>query len=507
MNKHLRALMLIVLCLPASLLLSGWFVPRGTWRWLAAGAAVIPIAPALLFRLARRDERRHREQGVYLFQVLLARLAIGEPLARAVVTTSHHAAQVWGPRTAFTVALRDLAGALEHQAAFPAAIARFATRFSCREAAPILTALARIQPLGAGIDTLLRMGREIVAEAITVADAVAAEAAQRNAEALAVAAMPPVIVLLLGKLAPAYLAPMYITSAGAAVMALLYFFSILSLALVVRVVADPRPKHRTGRSYTDTAPSHGEHNQAKERQGWMGQRVSSRMVAYTPAAYRARLQRQLEQVAPFDNAALAHHLVAKAGWAMAGAAIGLFFTSAAAASPLWIAGGLIALPLLQDYDLRRRVERARDHLLARFPIFLGMLTAVLHTGLPLGGALDVCLAALPPDRDPLTRALAQIRAATRGGQTAAPGFERLAARVDLPEIQAALSLIAQYERAGGAQHLSLLRLQIPICRTLYRNTIRRRTEHQMARLLLPMFLSLLLVILITGLPAVIGLQA
>lgn len=526
MNPRVRTLLLTGACLLASLLFSGWYVPHGNLRWLAAAVAVLPLIPALRFRLARRDERLLREQGVYLFQVLQSRVSIGEPLARAFAAASREAERVWGTRSStrsvshsvsgarvlFTTALRGLAGELDHRVAWGPALDRFVTRFPCREAAPVLIALAQIQPLGAGAETLLRMGGEMVSEAIAVQDAVTAESAQRQMEAVAVAAMPPVMVWLLGKLAPAYLAPMRATPTGLAVLAALYVLSVLSLALVARVVADPRPSGRreSRRSQRgDSGRPAGRDKRAGLKTALAG--LSKQMLAHLssclPSTYRARLGRQLAQAAPVPDEALERYLATKAGWVAAGAAIGVFLTWAAGAPAYWIAIGATALPFLQDYDLRRRLERARDRYLETFPVFLGMLTAVLHTGLPLGSALDLSLAALPPAREPFSRALAQIRAETRGGRAAAPGFERMAAHTDIPEIQAALSLIAQYERAGGAQHLALLRLQIPVCRSLYRNTIRRRVERQMARLLVPMFLSLLLVILITGLPAVMGLRA
>ena len=102
--------------------------------------------------------------------------------------------------------------------------------------------------------------------------------------------------------------------------------------------------------------------------------------------------------------------------------------------------------------------------------------------------------------------ISEIRAGVRAGQPAANGFDRLAARMAIPEVQAALSLIAQFERAGGRELISLLRMQVPTCWSLYRNAMRKRMEDNAVRLLIPMTLDLLAVLAVTGLPALLSLR-
>lgn len=222
-----------------------------------------------------------------------------------------------------------------------------------------------------------------------------------------------------------------------------------------------------------------------------------------PTEYRVRVERLLSFSDSAEADGVARHLAKKGILIAMGAAAGSF-PAVAGGSLLWIPLLAGLLPVLQDRDLRNRVTKARDQLLEGFPVFLGLLSAVLHAGVPLTNALDACLSGIPHPDSPFAHALADIRTEVRAGRSAAVGFERMASRTDIPEVQASLSLIAQFERTGGHELLSLLRLQVPVCRSLYRNAARKRAERHAVLLLFPMFLSLLIILAVAGLPAALA---
>jgi Flp pilus assembly protein TadB len=166
----------------------------------------------------------------------------------------------------------------------------------------------------------------------------------------------------------------------------------------------------------------------------------------------------------------------------------------------------IALPVLQDRDLHRKAVRMQRGFLHNFPVFLGLMAAILYSGISLSNALELCASSLPDPDGPFGLEIAGIRAATRAGQPAAAGFDRLAARMAVPEIQASLSLLAQYERTGGRELVSLIRMQVPACWAVYRNAIRKQMEEHAVCLLIPMTLDLVAVIALAGLPAMMTFQ-
>ncbi|NLN46244.1 MAG: hypothetical protein GX153_06725 [Clostridiaceae bacterium] len=517
MTTPVRALAVAAGCAGFSFLLSGMFVPAGRARIAGTVVGALPMIPAVLFRIARRGERVRKEQAGYLFQILLSRLSVGEPLELAFGSACVEAKRVWGAHSPLASGLQRLVSDLGSRAPLSQAITRFSARFSCREAEPVLAALAMVRSVGTGVTELLRTGQGMVAESIAVEDAVAAESAQRSTEACVVAAMPPVVALLLGRLAPGYLDPLLLSAFGAWVMAGLYLLSVLSISLVLRVVSGPRPirtsPDRTVRTSPDrlvrTSPDRLVRTSLdrlvrnKEDGVRRPPALARWLAARLPTGYRVRLERLLSFAGSSDADRVARHMEKKMTMCIAGAALGAF-PAAAGGSVWWIPLLALLLPLLQDRDLKRRVDRVRDQILEGFPVFLGLLSAVLHAGIPLSNALDVCLSGIPHPTSPFGRALTNIRAEVQAGRSASHGFDRMASQTDIPEVQASLSLIAQFERTGGHELLSLLRLQVPVCRSLNRNAARKRAEQHTVYLLIPMFLSLLVILAVAGLPALLA---
>lgn len=509
MTTPVRALAVAAGCAGFSFLLSGMFIPAGRARIAGTVAGALPMIPAVLFRIARRGERVRKEQAGYLFQILLSRLSVGEPLELAFGSACVEAKRVWGAHSPLASGLQRLVSDLGSRAPLSQAVTRFSARFSCREAEPVLAALAMVRSVGTGVTELLRTGQGMVAESIAVEDAVAAESAQRSTEACVVAAMPPVVALLLGRLAPGYLDPLLLSALGAWVMAGLYLLSVLSISLVLRVVSGPRPirtsPDRTIRTSPDrTARTSPDRPVRNKEDGVRRLPALARwLAARLPTGYRARIERLLSFAGSSDADRVARHMEKKMTMCIAGAALGAF-PAAAGGSVWWIPLLALLLPLLQDRDLKRRVDRVRDQMLEGFPVFLGLLSAVLHAGIPLTNALDVCLSGIPHPTSPFGRALANIRAEVQAGRSASHGFDRMASQTDIPEVQASLSLIAQFERTGGHELLSLLRLQVPVCRSLNRNAARKRAEQHTVYLLIPMFLSLLVILAVAGLPALLA---
>lgn len=502
MSRTLRNLFVLVCCLVCALAAASVYVPAGTARWAAAAAGGVFLAPAVQARLDRRSDRKRLEQCGFLFQVLLSRVSVGDSLETAFSAALNECAAAWGGRSAVSAALRSLVSDLDSRTPMRQALERFSRRISCREAEPVLAALAGSRFAGSGIQELLRTGQGMVAESLAAADSAAAESSQRRAEAMVVAVMPTAAAASLENLVPGYLEPLLASPSGSWIMAALCTASVISVAAVLRILSETTGSQE--RKHSGHAA--GRHARGAARSKTAFPAAFSRIsAALFPAVYRVRMERRLDQAGRSGPDRFARYAAAKAGLALIGAAAGTLLNLAGGpriAIPLLAAG----LPVFQDRDLLRSAGRRQREMVFTFPVFLGLLAALLHAGFSLSNALDVCHQAIRDSDGVLGRELAEIRAESHAGRSAGAGFERLAEKASAPELQSTLSLIAQFERTGGHELVSLLRMQVPVCRALSRNAARKRLEERAVLLLLPMTLDLVVILAIAGLPAVMALR-
>ena len=104
------------------------------------------------------------------------------------------------------------------------------------------------------------------------------------------------------------------------------------------------------------------------------------------------------------------------------------------------------------------------------------------------------------------RALSQSALLLESGYDSVMAVSALAERCPLPEIQAALRLMARYEREGGIEILELIRMQSERSRQLYRDALRGKAEQRSLLFVIPMAIDLVVVMATVILPAVIGMR-
>ena len=429
-----------------------------------------------------------------MFQVLLSRISIGESLESAFAIASREVKATCGARSPVSIALRGLTSDLESRTPFIQAMARFSRKLRCKEAEMIFMSLASARFVGSGILELIRAGQRILAESISLLDDVESETAQRRIESMAIAAMPPIVAALLRQFAPEYLAPVLATTAGNWVLTGMYLMSALSIALVLRMLAGP----------SGPVASHRPRLRQRESPAFMA-KLGEPFLRFLPAVYRSRLSRALYPTGrpSMDNiqAYIGKKLLLAASGAVAGTGLRL-----AGASWVWIPFLVVLLPVFQDKDLFHGSSRFQTGLLHAFPMFLALMAAILQAVISLANALDLCADSMPDTDGPLRQELTEIQAGKRAGRPVSAGFDQLASRVTAPEVQSSLSLIAQYERTGGRELVSLLQMQVPACWAIYRHALRKQMEETAALLLIPMMLDLASVIVIAGYPAMRAFQ-
>ena len=138
------------------------------------------------------------------------------------------------------------------------------------------------------------------------------------------------------------------------------------------------------------------------------------------------------------------------------------------------------------------------------PLFLCLIHTLLEAGLQLPKSIAICSYAFKSSNG-LSSEIRNLRAMMLSGMTASDSIEKLSLRIQIPEAQSALLLVARYGRLGTNEVLGLLSLQASACWNLCRNAARKKQERESLGLLLPMTLDFVSVLLVATTPAIISL--
>ena len=138
------------------------------------------------------------------------------------------------------------------------------------------------------------------------------------------------------------------------------------------------------------------------------------------------------------------------------------------------------------------------------PLFMCLISTLLEAGMQLPKAIEICSKAFGDNKE-LSLEIKNIRAMMLSGISASDAVERFSLRIQIPEAQAALLLVARYGRLGTSEVLNLLGLQASACWNLCRNAARKKQEREALGLLLPMTLDFISVLIVATTPAIISL--
>ena len=164
----------------------------------------------------------------------------------------------------------------------------------------------------------------------------------------------------------------------------------------------------------------------------------------------------------------------------------------------------IAIVFLGSYEIRTDVERKREDLMSDIPLFLCLISTLLESGMQLPKAISICSKAFGENKS-LSLEIKNLRAMILSGVSAADAVEKFSLRIQIPEAQAALLLIARYGRLGTSEVLNMLNLQAQSCWNLCRNASRKRQEREALGMIIPMTLDFISVLMVAMTPAIISL--
>lgn len=173
-------------------------------------------------------------------------------------------------------------------------------------------------------------------------------------------------------------------------------------------------------------------------------------------------------------------------------------------NPLFALVITAAIIVLGGYEIRSDVERKREELMSDIPLFLCLISTLLESGMQLPKSISICSKAFE-ENNSLSLEIKNLRAMILSGIPASDAVEKFSLRIQIPEAQAALLLIARYGRLGTAEVLNMLNLQSQACWNLCRNASRKRQEREALGMIIPMTLDFISVLMVAMTPAIISL--
>ena len=173
-------------------------------------------------------------------------------------------------------------------------------------------------------------------------------------------------------------------------------------------------------------------------------------------------------------------------------------------NPLFALFLTAALLLLGGFEIRSDVERKREDLMSDIPLFMCLISTLLESGMQLPKAISICSKAFDENKS-LSLEIKNLRAMVLSGIPASDAIEKFSLRIQIPEAQAALLLIARYGRLGTSEVLNMLNLQSQACWNLCRNASRKRQEREALGMIIPMTLDFISVLMVAMTPAIISL--
>ncbi|NMA18279.1 MAG: type II secretion system F family protein [Clostridiaceae bacterium] len=478
-------------------------VPEG---WVAAILGALLLGTGLFIYFRRREEDMLLIQYQHLLGYLNTRLSAGIPLEKALASAVNPVTEQIGHRNAVARALKRLTNNLQAQMALRPALTAFVRDVNLPNCQRDFTILSLLSNLGGKIDVYVRQTHHDLTAQINAKIEVAHERRGNTSEAVILSLIPFVMAQFVNNASGTYsgsLSPETITLP----MAVLYIMAMVAIFILFTALAPkktamkkpPKKKQKKRKSLPDTMSP-------------VARLLSKIYLDVLPGQLGLSLASAVCLPADDQDAAWARYMNQKVYDLSIGTAMAVVIAFSSRPHPLVVLLIVLIIPLLRDLSVASATSKRREEYRFHYPSVINTLYILLESGLTLDRALRiVAQVALPQTRtqrqNPVASDLRQAVLRLDTGFNSAMAAQHLAERCPLPEIQAALHLMARYEREGGREILDLIHMQAERGRQLYRDAIRGRAEQRSLLLTLPMAIDLMVVMATVVLPAILSMRS
>lgn len=473
---------------------SGLFISSETVRLiLAVALSIFPWKEAMK-KIYSNNYRHMRTQLLVLLQVLTTSVSSGYSIEKSLLLIRPVIERTFGRRSMLLKPLINLENNLKLHVSLEESLNTFAKQIAFPETVPVFHALAISGEIGNNSLSILRSSCQMLSELNAVQGEIAASNAGKNAEAAILCAMPFGVTFALNYMSREYLDMARNTRTGSFLLALAFGVCTIACAMLLKFMS-----HEHGR---------------KAYKSELAVNLTSGKAYSTP------LTKLVKKIFPASFITARHELFNELSvnpdytyeqYLKKQLLTGTVFLALSASilitlgkNPLFALLLTAALLLLGGFEIRSDVERKREDLMSDIPLFLCLISTLLESGMQLPKAISICAKAFDENKS-LSLEIKNLRAMILSGIPASDAIEKFSLRIQIPEAQAALLLVARYGRLGTSEVLNMLNLQSQACWNLCRNASRKRQEREALGMIIPMTLDFISVLMVAMTPAIISL--
>ena len=473
---------------------SGLFISSETVRLiLAVALSIFPWKEAMK-KIYSNNYRHMRTQLLVLLQVLTTSVSSGYSIEKSLLLIRPVIERTFGRRSMLLKPLINLENNLKLHVSLEESLNTFAKQIAFPETVPVFHALAISGEIGNNSLSILRSSCQMLSELNAVQGEIAASNAGKNAEAAILCAMPFGVTFALNYMSREYLDMARNTRTGSFLLALAFGVCTIACAMLLKFMS-----HEHGR---------------KAYKSELAVNLTSGKAYSTP------LTKLVKKIFPASFITARHELFNELSvnpdytyeqYLKKQLLTGTVFLALSASilitlgkNPLFALFLTAALLLLGGFEIRSDVERKREDLMSDIPLFLCLISTLLESGMQLPKAISICAKAFDENKS-LSLEIKNLRAMILSGIPASDAIEKFSLRIQIPEAQAALLLVARYGRLGTSEVLNMLNLQSQACWNLCRNASRKRQEREALGMIIPMTLDFISVLMVAMTPAIISL--
>lgn len=480
---------------------------------LFALAAIFFLAPhkGLVRLLAARRLGHVRQQYARFVQDLSVQLSEGMSVERSLQITGASFTAFYGSHDPAAKKVQDATSLLQANIPLSHILNIYLEAFPCPEARSLFVSLKQSLLLGEQTLKLLRAASRMSAELSNVLREAQQMSARQNTEAIALAALPPLMLFILAKSSPAYFAPAFESTPGQIMLIAAYILSVISAAVALSYSVAAQPQEEKAEEEDKEIRLAGWVTKSHwcKQFGLFYQRILPRSYRSSLAAslmnVRASLPRTEQKLLDRRQLTMAEiHFLWKLPLLIA------FFLLSALLSTVPQAGpwSFLSIPVILIVHDISRIQSGRertDALKREFPLFLNQTVVLLEAGLLPHRALRIVLDDSGQSKA-IKEELTTIFSDMQTGISLNAAIDSMTTRIPVPDIQQALNALSAFAAGGSAESLAVLRMQGSQCWQLARQAVQKDSERVASRMMLPMIFGLLAIILICLAPVISNFQ-
>lgn len=446
-------------------------------------------------KLFSNGYRHTRTQLLVMLQVLCTSVSSGYSIEKSLLMMRPVIEHTFGRRCMLIKPLINLENDLKLHISLEKALNSFAEAVRFPETVPIFHALAISGEIGNNSLAILRSSCQMLSEMNAVQSEIHAQNAGKNAEAAMLCAMPFAVTFALNFMSRDYIDMARNTNLGSVLLAIAFAICVIACAMLLRYMS-----HDSGRKIRASA-SLGYDDSLKVSPKYP---LTSFFRRIFPTGFITSRHELFNELSFNPRLAYEQYLKKQILICAASGFIGLTVSIKIGKNPCLAVPFIVLMAVLGSREVRSEVERKREDLMTDIPLFMCLMSTLLEAGMQLPKAIEICAKAFG-DNKSLSLEIKNLRAMMLSGISASEAVERFSLRIQIPEAQSALLLVARYDRLGTAEVLNLLQLQASSCWNLCRNAARKKQEREALGLLLPMTLDFVSVLMVAMTPAIISL--